>query len=136
MMVSIHALVGAALSRLCRTRSQAFALGFVSHCPCDMAPHRDLDIPEEALLLGATLVGLAVAKGPTSKEVVGALGGAAPDLENLVGRVLDLPDEKMLMPTHRRYHGRKVDSLGPQLAIALVSLAIVCWPTPDRRRAR
>ena len=140
MMVAVHALVGAALSRLCRTRPQAFALGFVSHCPCDMTPHRDLDVPEEALLLGATLALLAAVKGPASKETVGALGGAAPDIENLVARCFDLPDEKMILPTHRKYHGRKTKSLGPQLAVALVGLAIVCWPPrpgsqPRRRRA-
>jgi len=128
MIVAVHALVGAALSRLCRTRPQAFALGFVSHCPCDMTPHRDLEIPQEALLLSATLALLAAVRGPESKEIAGAIGGAAPDIENLVGRCFGIPDEKLILPTHSTFHGRKTEGLGPQVAIALACLAVVCWP--------
>jgi len=128
MIVAVHALAGAALSRLCRTGKQAFALGFLSHLPCDLIPHRDLEVPSEAALLGATLALIAAARGPASKEFVGALGAAAADLENLVGRVLKLPDERLLIPTHSKCHGREVRSFTGQIGLALGCLAVICWP--------
>jgi hypothetical protein len=93
-----------------------------------MTPHRDLEIPQEALLLSATLALLAAVRGPESKEIAGAIGGAAPDIENLVGRCFGIPDEKLILPTHSTFHGRKTEGLGPQVAIALACLAVVCWP--------
>jgi hypothetical protein len=104
-----------------------------------MTPHRDLEIPQEALLLGATLALLTAIRGPESKEIAGAVGGAAPDIENLVGRCFRIPDEKLILPTHSRFHGRKTDGVGPQIAVALVSLAVACWPprrAPNGSRSR
>lgn len=129
MIVAVHTLVGAALSRLCCTRRQAFALGFLSHLPCDMAAHRDLEVPEEALLVTAALGLVAAARGPTSKEFAGALGAVTPDLENAVGRALGIPDEKLLLPTHSKYHGREVREVRTQLALTLCCLAVLCWPS-------
>jgi len=131
-MVSIHALTGAALARLCRTRTQAFALGFASHLPCDLAPHRDLEVPQEALLLGVALGLVAAMKGPNSKEFLGAMGAAAPDIENLIGRALNIPDARLLLPTHSAYHGREIRSLRSQVALALGCLAAVAWPGRPR----
>ena len=129
MIVAVHALVGAALGRFCRHRRQALAVGFVSHLPCDLAPHRDLEVPQEAVLLGATMALIAAARGLGSKEFSGAFGAAVPDIENLIGRVLGIPDEKLLIPTHSRYHGRRIDGLGSQAALAVACLAIAFWPT-------
>jgi len=126
MIVAVHALTGAALSRLCRTPAQAFALGFASHLVGDMLPHRDLDLPEEALLLGAALGLVAAARGPGSNEFAGALGAAVPDIENLVGRLRGIPDERLLLPTHRRHHGPRTRGFAGQLALAALSLALVC----------
>ena len=125
MIVAVHALTGAALRRLCRTRRQAFALGFVSHMACDMAPHRDLEIPQEACLLGGALAVIAGLRGLSSKEFAGAVGAVAPDVENLVGRMLDLPDEKLLLPTHNSYHGRKTAGFGVQVALAAAALGVL-----------
>lgn len=126
MIVAVHALTGAALSRLCRTRRQAFALGFVSHMICDALPHRDLEIPEEACLLGGALAVVAGLRGLSSKEFAGAVGAAVPDIENLVGRLLDLPDEKLLLSTHRGRHGRKTAGFGTQVVLAAVALGVIC----------
>jgi hypothetical protein len=134
MIAAVHALTGAALGRFCRAPGRAFALGFVSHLPLDLSPHRDLEIAEEGLLLGAALGLVAAARGFTSPEFAGALGAAAPDVENVVARALDIPDEKLLLPTHSRFHGRKVRGLRGQLALALCCLAVLCWPTGQGSR--
>jgi hypothetical protein len=131
MIAAIHALVGAGLGRLCRTRTQAALLGGVSHVAADMLPHRDLDIPQEAALLGAALTVIAAARGADSPEFAGALGAVAPDIENLIGRLRGLPDESLLLPSHSRYHGRETDGFSGQLALALVGLAILLLP-PER----
>jgi hypothetical protein len=92
---------------------------------CDMAPHRDLDIPQEACLLGGALAAIAGLRGLSSKEFAGAVGAAAPDIENLVGRMLDLPDEKLLLLTHSSYHGRKTAGFGTQVALAGAALGVL-----------
>lgn len=128
MIVAVHALTGAALSRLCRTRPQAFSLGFLSHLPCDMAPHRDLGMLEEGVLLGAALSLVAAVRGAGSNEFAGAVGAAAADVENVIGRALGIPDERLLLPTHSRCHGREIRSVRGQVALSLCALAVICWP--------
>jgi len=141
MIVAVHALVGATLARLCRTRGQALLLGSISHFPADLLPHRDLDIPEEALLLAAALGLISGTRGPGSLEFAGALGAALPDLENLVGRAFGIPDERLLLPTHRRLHGGKTRGFRGQLALALIGLASLalsparCADAPERGKA-
>jgi len=128
MIAAVHALVGAALGRLCRTRTQAVALAGVSHVAADMLPHRDLEIPQEAGLLAAALALIAAARGAGSREFAGAVGAVAPDIENLIGRMRGLPDEKLLLPSHNRYHGRRTEGFEGQLALALIGLAVLLLP--------
>jgi hypothetical protein len=130
--VAVHALTGAALARFCKTRPQALLAGALSHLVADMLPHRDLQIPEEALLLAGAFTTVAAARGPDSKEFVGALGAALPDLENLVGRILGLPDERLLLPTHNRYHGPEAPDFRGQLLLALGCLALLALPARAR----
>jgi hypothetical protein len=118
MIVAVHALIGATLSRLCQSHGQAFLLGAASHLACDLVPHRDLEIPAEAALLAGALGALGLTQGFDSREFAGAVGAAAPDIENLIGRLLGIPDEKLLLPTHSRYHGRELASVVSQVAIA------------------
>jgi len=128
MIVAVHALIGAALGRLTRTRSQAALLGGASHVAVDMLPHRDLEIPQEAALLAGALTLIAAARGVDSRQFAGALGAAAPDTENLIGRIRGLPDDRLLLPCHNRCHGRKTSGVDGQLALALVSLALLLLP--------
>jgi len=135
--VAIHALTGAALARLSSSRTQALLLGGLSHLATDLLPHRDLEIPEEALLLAAALGVVAFSRGPGSREFAGAIGAALPDLENLVGRCLGIPDQQLLLPTHSRYHGRKARGFHGQLTLALLCLASLALPAAscaDKRR--
>ncbi len=137
MIVAIHALVGAALGRLTRNRTQAALLGSASHVAADMLPHRDLEIPQEAALLAGALTLVAATRGVGSREFAGALGAVFPDLENLVGRMRNLPDEMLLLPSHNRYHGRKTSDFNGQLALALIGFAFLltpCGRLPDDRR--
>ncbi len=128
MIVAVHALSGAALGHLCQSRTQAFLVGIASHAVGDLLPHRDLEVPAEAALLAGAFGLLGGLCGPGSKEFAGAIGAALPDAENLVGRLLDIPEGKLLWPTHRRYHGRKVDGFAGQIVLALTCLALVAAP--------
>jgi len=129
--VAVHAFTGAALSRLCRAPWQAFALGFASHLVADAMPHRDLDVPTEGALAAAALGCIGLAHGLDSREFAGALGAVAPDVENVVARALGIPDEKLLLPTHNRYHGAKVDNVAGQIALALCCVAVLALPTRE-----
>ena len=125
MIAAVHALMGATLARLCHTSTQAALLGSASHMLADMLPHRDLDIPEEAILLAGALTAIGATRGSGSREFAGAIGAALPDLENLIGRVAGIRDEKLLLPTHRHLHGPKTRGFAPQIAIALAGLAVL-----------
>ena len=94
----------------------------------DMTPHRDLEIPQEAVLLGCALCLIAGARGADSREFAGALGAVFPDVENLIGRMCGIPEERMLLPTHSRYHGRETRDFHGQLAIAAVGIASLLLP--------
>lgn len=128
MIVAVHALIGATLARLCKTNTQAAFLGSVSHPLADMLPHRDLEVPEEAVLLAGTLTLIAAARGLDSREFVGALGAVAPDIENLVGRMFEIPEERLLLPTHSHYHGPKTRDFHGQLALAAIGLIALFLP--------
>lgn len=135
MIAAVHALVGATLARCCITRTQAALVGGASHALADMLPHRDLDIPEEGLLLAGALTVIWAVKGSDSREFAGALGAVLPDLENLIVRVNGVPEEKLLLPTHRHLHGPKTRSLIPQLALAGLGLAALFVPNACRADA-
>jgi hypothetical protein len=128
MIAAVHALVGAAIGRFCKTRIQAAALASVSHIAGDMLPHRDLEIPQEAALLAGALTVIAAARGTGSREFAGALGAAAPDIENLIGRVRGQSEDRLLLPSHSRYHGRETSGFEGQLALAAVGLALLLVP--------
>jgi hypothetical protein len=128
MIAAVHALTGAALSRVCGTHGQALVVGAISHLVADALPHRDLEVPEEALLLGAALGAIGIMRGSGSKEFAGAVGAALPDLENLMVRALNLPESRLLLPTHRGYHGRKTRGFGGQIALAAACFAVLTFP--------
>ncbi len=133
MIAAVHALLGAALARLCRTRVQAALVGTASHPLADILPHRDLDIPEEALLLAGTLTMIVAARGSDSRELAGAVGACLPDIENLVGRLAGIPEEKLLLPTHRGHHGRETTGFYGQIAIAALGVLVLVARRPDSR---
>lgn len=131
MIVAVHALIGAALGRFARSHTQAVLLGSASHPVSDMLPHRDLEVPQEAALLAAVLTVITATKGVDSREFTGAVGAALPDLENLIGRFFGIPEEKLLLPSHNRYHGRKTDGFAGQLVLAVAGLALLLLPSGE-----
>jgi len=74
MIGAVHALAGAALGSLCQNRVQGLVAGVISHLVADALPHRDLEVPEEAVLLGATLGVIGATRGWGSREFAGAVG--------------------------------------------------------------
>ena len=128
MIAAVHALLGSTLARFCGSRTQAALVGSASHPLADMAPHRDLEIPQEAVLLAGALCVIAAARGVESREFAGALGAVFPDVENLIGRMCGIPEERLLLPTHSRYHGRETGDFHGQLAIVAVGLASLLLP--------
>jgi len=127
MIVAVHALTGAAIGRLCRDPGKAFILGALSHLIADHLPHLDLDPAPECLLAAAALGLVATSQGCDSSEFAGAVGAVAPDLENAVARARRLPEDRLLLPTHSRYHGRKTRGLGPQVMLAAGCLSLLCF---------
>ena len=128
MIAAVHALVGSTLARLCKSRTQAALVGGFSHPLADMMPHRDLEVPQEAVLLAGALCVIAGARGVDSREFAGALGAVLPDVENLVARVCGISEKRLLLPTHSTYHGRKTSDFHGQLTIAAVGMASLLLP--------
>jgi hypothetical protein len=128
MIAAVHALLGSTLARCCGSRTQAALVGSASHPLADMAPHRDLEIPQEAVLLAGALCVIAAARGVGSREFAGAVGAVFPDVENLIGRICGIPGERLLLPTHSKYHGRETGDFHGQLAIVAVGLASLLLP--------
>jgi hypothetical protein len=129
MMVSVHALLGAALSRLCRGPRQAFLLGLASHLVADLTPHRDLDIVREGILLAGALGAIGLVHGARSREFAGALGGLLPDTESAVAVLLDLPDETLVLPNHSLCHGPLRGDMRGQTLLAAACLAVLALPS-------
>jgi hypothetical protein len=136
MMAAVHALIGAALGKACRSPTQAFFLGALSHLVTDGLPHRDLAIPQEAALLAGALGLVTATRGDDSRELAGAIGAIAPDIENLIGRALKLPDERLLLPTHSRLHGRELPTARGQVPLALICIAVLVLSRLVREVAR
>ena len=136
MICATHALIGAALGRLLKRPAAAFAAGVGSHVVADLMPHRDFTAAVEVPLVAAALTAIALTQGVGSAEFWGAIGAALPDLENLVGRALGIPEDRLLLPTHSKYHGPETKGWRGQLALAFVCLAFLSLPGPHGANAR
>ena len=130
MMAWVHAAVGAALGRLIGHPAKAFGAGVASHAICDLIPHRDLKPIQEAPLLALALGLIVWRRGLTSSETLGAVGAVSPDTENIAAHLGIIPRKAMVFPTHQgdATHGRKTESILPQVALAAVCLAVALWP--------
>ena len=127
-MAWVHATVGAAIGGRAPNRVVAFAAGVVSHLVCDLAPHRDYDLPIEIPLLGIALAAIAHRRGIDSLEMIGALGAISPDIENGLQRIGVV--DSTLFPTHTERswsvgHGRAIKSPLNQILLAAVCVAVM-----------
>ncbi len=136
MMVSVHALMGAALSRLCRGPKQAFLLGLASHFVADMIPHHDLDVLREGILLTGAMTAIGLTHGVRSREFAGAVGAVVPDAESAVAALTSLDDGKLLLPNHSLLHGAEKGSIRGQVLLGIACLALLtvrpCAAAPER----
>lgn len=136
MICAVHALVGAAVGKYTRRRGGAFAAGVATHLIGDLLPHKDFDPKVEAPLLAATLGVIALRKGLTSPEFLGAMGGVSPDFENAAAVYGLIPRKAMRFPTHLGddKHGPKVKSALPQGILAAACLAYLLWPADSPKK--
>ena len=126
-MAWVHASVGAALGSRIKNRGLAFAAGVVSHMICDLAPHRDFELPAEAAMVSIALGAIAVRHGIDSPEMAGALGAISPDFENGLERLGVI--RGTVFPTHTDQswsvgHGRRIESPISQIVLACACLAL------------
>ena len=136
MMAWVHAAVGAALGRLIGHPAKAFGAGVASHAICDLIPHRDLKPIQEAPLLALALGLIVWRRGLMSPETLGAAGAVSPDTENIAAHLGIIPRKAMVFPTHQgdATHGRKTESILPQVVLATVCLTIALWPEKKHSR--
>jgi hypothetical protein len=125
-----HVAVGAALGAIAPHPAAALALGVAAHVPADLISHRDFGRVTELLMAASALI-LYTWLGDFGLSVVlGAVGGALPDVENLfVGRPGKEP--LRLFPAHSGFfrHGPAAPTwhITVQLSVAAVAAAWVAW---------
>jgi hypothetical protein len=125
-----HVAVGAALGTLASHPVAALALGVAAHVPADLVSHHDLSRRVELFMAAAALILYTWLGGFALATVLGAVGGALPDVENLL-RPRRHGVVKMYFPPHAGLlrHGDargRWDVLG-QLGVAAVMAAWVVW---------
>lgn len=132
MMMTTHALFGAALGRLAGNRPAAFLLGVASHALGDVLPHNEFPLKTDAPIAAATLALLCLRYGLTSAELAGALGGIAPDTEHVPTFLGWSGEQQERFPTHGPSPQPWLHSMGMtpdnnyvQIGLALASLAIL-----------
>jgi hypothetical protein len=120
-----HVAVGAALGSLAPHPAVALALGTAAHIPADLVSHRDFNRVAELLMAAAALILYTWLGGFKLTVVLGAVGGALPDVESL------FRGGEKIFPSHSRLlrHG----GAGPawdavvQIAVVATTAAWVVW---------
>lgn len=122
-----HVAIGAALGALAPHPAVALALGVAAHVPADLVSHYDLSRKVELFMAAAALILYTWLGGFALTTALGAVGGALPDVENLVrGR-----EANKYFPSHSRLlrHGgpRGRWDVLVQLGVAAVMAGWVVW---------
>lgn len=128
MTTASHAAAGALVGGLLGHPLLGFVGGLLSHVIMDVVPHYDLPRWEvDAVLTVAVSVTLIALSGADPAVTWGLVGGALPDLENLVMKLGWIRSEQRVFPTHDGPlpHGR---ALGPRHAVVQVAIAtLATW---------
>jgi hypothetical protein len=126
MMQTTHALVGAALGRIARNRPLSFLLGVASHAVGDVLPHRECALSADVPLATLTVGLLAKRFGWDSPEMLGAVGGMAPDAEHVPTALGWQSDTDERFPTHGPYPQPWLHSMGrcPKDNVVQIGLAV------------
>jgi len=128
-----HVALGAAIGTLIPHPAAALAAAIASHVPADLWSHYDVEIPWlEFLLAAAALFACGWVGGWRAPVILGAMGGALPDLEHLAVALGFMKEERLLFPTHGRRrirHGdaRPAGSVIAQAAFAALMFVWVAW---------
>lgn len=134
MTVLAHMVVGGAVGSLVEGRGVALAAGLASHVPLDVIPHYEFDKMWLEAALVALLLGALALTGYAGTGIFwGAVGAAAPDIENLFWRMGVLPDTRKVFPGHSRRYGRylrhgtslSVRHVWWQAALGAAALAVI-----------
>jgi hypothetical protein len=125
-----HVAVGAALGAVAPHPAAALALGVVAHVPADLITHRDFGRVAELLMAVAALILYTWLGDFRLAVIMGAVGGALPDVENLfVGKRGKAPPR--FFPAHSGFfrHGDSAPTwqVTIQLGVAIVAAAWVVW---------
>ncbi|MCE5321984.1 hypothetical protein LLG46_01575 [bacterium] len=131
---AVHALIGAAIGSLVKSKAGAFAGGVASHILADVLPHRDFDACVEVPLMAGTLAAIAKLNGIGSPEFLGALGAIVPDAEHALSIAGLITCEQKFFPTHindGKYHGSDSGEHLSQTLIALIAACIVAVCSDD-----
>ena len=138
MMLTTHALVGAALGRITRNSRLSFLLGIASHALGDVLPHREHPLAVDAPLAVTTLALLGKGYGWNSPEWMGALGAVLPDGEHLPTVLGWRRAEEEVFPTHGPYPQPWLHSMGRtpkdnvvQIGLAVASLLLLASEAPE-----
>ena len=132
MTVAAHAILGAAIGTLARRRWYAFLAGIGTHLVADLVPHRDFDIVTEAALATAALTAIGVTIGFDSPAFAGALGGAAPDLENGLASLGVV--RRAHFPSHTGVHGKPRREVTSQILLSCALLGFTVWNAGRKKR--
>jgi hypothetical protein len=96
--------------------------GVGTHLVGDLLPHKDYGAAVELPLVAAALWWVGAGCGVDSPAFWGALGGAAPDIENALDLLRGGSGDGLMFPTHRRWHGGKRNEV-----LSQGLLGVVCW---------
>jgi hypothetical protein len=115
--VSLHVASGAAAGSLARSRGRALLLGPLLHLAGDRVPHQDIPSRRFEIASGAASVLLiAVSRGPFDAATIGAVAASAPDLEHVVPALR--PRGQKLFHGRRGWHRSGGLSTAAQLLLA------------------
>ena len=121
MICAVHALLGGAIGACARRRSTAFLAGVGSHLLADLLPHCDYPVKVEVPMALGAVAAVGLIAGTRSTAFAGAVGGAAPDLENL-------GNQPKYFPTHRdARHGTRTKKVWPQVLLAAGCCGLILW---------
>ncbi len=132
MSVYAHVAMGAALGSMAPGAGWAFVLGAASHVPADVVSHYDFSGWKVELALACAALALCVwFRGFNAAVILGALGAALPDAENLVAATGFVRTRRRLVPGHTRFlrHGgtRPAWDIALQFGVTAVMFGWLAW---------
>ncbi len=130
MIVSLHVATGAAAGAASGSRLAALLLGPILHLAGDRLPHQDIASRRFEIGSGlASLVLLAVRRGPLDPATLGAAASSAPDLEHVFPFVR--PGGRKLFHGRRGWHRSGPFPADLQLVLAGAILGALVAPKLD-----